>query len=149
MGVQRMKKHLLEVVLLGAALAILISVCIISTNKEKDEENKVMQEQLALKEQESVNTVLEDDSGDLTYNYLSGMEKMSQYDRIPYNYYMDVADSINDYLQSNDIKGKELKLVSTSRKGLIFTTKFEIQGLDKKLVNTFDLLEWEFENKLE
>lgn len=144
-----MKKHLLEVVLLGAALAILISVCIISTNKEKDEENKVMQEQLALKEQESVNTMLEDDSGDLTYNYLSGMEKMSQYDRIPYNYYMDVADSINDYLQSNDIKGKELKLVSTSRKGLIFTTKFEIQGLDKKLVNTFDLLEWEFENKLE
>ena len=144
-----MKKHLLEVVLLGAALVILISVCIISTNKEKDEENKVMQEQLALKEQESVNTVLEDDSGDLTYNYLSGMEKMSQYDRIPYNYYMDVADSINDYLQSNDIKGKELKLVSTSRKGLIFTTKFEIQGLDKKLVNTFDLLEWEFENKLE
>ena len=108
-----------------------------------------MQEQLALKEQEIVNTALEDDSGDLTYNYLSGMEKMSQYDRIPYNYYMDVADSINDYLQSNDIKGKELKLVSTSRKGLIFTTKFEIQGLDKKLVNTFDLLEWEFENKLE
>ena len=144
-----MKKHLLEIVLLGAALAILISVCIISSNKEKKEENKAIQEQIVLKEQESVNTVLEDDSGDTTYNYLSGMEKMTQYDRIPYNYYMDVAESINDYLQANDIKGKEIKLVSSSRKGLIFTTKFEIQGLDKKLVNTFDLLEWEFENKLE
>ena len=145
-----MKKHIVEIVILGLALILLITSVGIVTRRERKEEKEAIEAQIEEKSKEAVNTALEDETGDLNYNYITGTEKISKkYEEIPYNFYMDLSEEVNNYLQSQGIKGKRVNLVQIQDRGYTYILKFDIEDCEQQLVSEFKLHDWVFTNTLE
>ena len=145
-----MKKHIVEFVILGLALIMLLTSVFIVTKREKKAEKQEIEAKIEEKAQETINTALDDETGDLSYNYITGTENISkQYEEIPYNFYMDLSEEVNTFLQSQGINGKRVNLVSTQDRGYIYTLKFDIEDCEQQLISEFELHDWVFTNTLE
>ena len=149
-----MKKHIVEVVILGLALLLLSAVIGITTHRDKKAEKEAKQQEEIARQEELnnmvINTAVEDTSGDLSYNYICGTETIyNQCEELPYNYYSDLAENVNEYLQSQGIKGKGVAVSCVRVQGYTYRVYFNIEDYDKQLLNEFKLYDWKFTNSLE